>query len=310
MGHEITGNIEMFGADVKPGETDLKLGDFVVVFPWVGCSACSVCLSGNSHMCGSNPAGVFDFGQGHRNPGGYATHVVTRSLDVLLKVPSGIPKELACTLPCSAVTAYCALVKVQSFLQLGIAMHQKANLLIVGAGGLGLWCIQLAKLMFSDAIRIHVADISTDKLENASQYGAHSTVLWKAAYVSDQEFAADVRKTGDNGQLQFDAAIDFVGSQHSFQAAFKNLRKGGTLVAVGLFGGTVNLSVSEIISNNITIQGNRVVSLPQLTDFLEFLEGKHPSYPLLQKFALEDINTVFERLSQGVVKGRAIISFP
>ncbi len=308
LGHEIAGYIEKFGSDVKPDEAHLKVGDFVVVFPWVGCADCSVCSSGNSNMCANNPGGCWDFGQGHVNPGGYSTHVVTRTIDILLKVPNSVPKELACMLPCSASTAFSALNKAKRFLDEGISIRGEAKLFVIGAGGLGLWGVQLTKLMYPTGnVTVFIADINDDKLENAIQFGADVRVNLKSTYKNEDELVSDATDSAVDGGDQFDAAVDFVGSKETFETAFQKLRKGGTVVEVGLFGGTADLPLIELISKNVTIQGLRVLGLPLLSSFIQFLDGKRINYPI-ELVKLENINTVLENLLRGEISGRAIIT--
>ena len=213
-------------------------------------------------------------------------------------------------LPCSAATAYASLSKARCFLEQGILMNGKAQLLVVGAGGLGLWCIQLAKLMFSGKpIVICVADIDESKLCNALQYGADSKILWSKKHETNEEFAIDVQKTGDQGQIQFDAAVDFVGTNNTFVSAYKNLRRGGTIVEVGMYDGTVDIPIIDMVSRNISIQGNRVMGLSMFSEFLKFLEGKNVNYPPVQLFKLHEINSVLQKLRDGKIMGRALISF-
>src|SRR5882757_895581 len=52
MGHETVGEVLAFGPDVKPTDQgDLKLGDVGLVYPWIGCGKCAVCLAGDENMC-------------------------------------------------------------------------------------------------------------------------------------------------------------------------------------------------------------------------------------------------------------------
>ena len=187
-------------------------------------------------------------------------------------------------------------------------MNGKAQLLVVGAGGLGLWCIQLAKLMFSGKpIAICVAAIDEGKLCSALLYGADSKILWNRKYETNEEFALDINKTGDNGQIQFDAAIDFVGTNNTFLPAYKNLRRGGTIVEVGMYGGIVDIPLIDI-SKNISIQGNRVIGFSMFSEFLTFLEDKNVNYPPVQLFKLQEINSVLQKLRDATIMGRAVIS--
>jgi D-arabinose 1-dehydrogenase-like Zn-dependent alcohol dehydrogenase len=68
LGHEIAGVVVAVGPDVKP-EQGVKVGDRRVVFPWIGCGACSLCAAGNEHLC-NKPAAL-----GIHRDGGFADHV-------------------------------------------------------------------------------------------------------------------------------------------------------------------------------------------------------------------------------------------
>ena len=58
-GHEVVGNIEKIGESVK----DVKIGDTVLVYPWIGCDTCPTCQKGDTNLC-ENPKslGVFQDG--------------------------------------------------------------------------------------------------------------------------------------------------------------------------------------------------------------------------------------------------------
>ncbi len=310
MGHEIAGIIEAFGDEAKPKDVGLNIGDLVVVFPWVGCGECNECKSGNSNICDRNIGGSCDFGQGPAHPGGYSTHVLAHQLEILVKVPENVPSEFACLMACSGGTSYAALKKAKPYIEEGLKMNNHANILVVGAGGLGLWSVQLSKLMFpGKKVNVTVADINDKKLINSLQFGADSIIKWQKGYASFDEFFEDVRKTNEDGQRQFDAAIELVGTKNSFSLACQSLRKGGTIVSVGLFGGVVEMPIVEIISRQITIQGNRVFGLPLFREFVDFLREKKVFYPSLEFYQLDQINTVIKKLQKGDIKGRALIMF-
>src|SRR5947199_8502835 len=51
MGHETVGDVLAFGADVKASDKrDLKIGDVALLYPWLACSKCDVCLAGDQQM--------------------------------------------------------------------------------------------------------------------------------------------------------------------------------------------------------------------------------------------------------------------
>ena len=86
LGHEIAGTVVAVGPDA----TGASVGDRRVVFPWIGCGKCSLCLAGNEHLCNAPRAlGI------HRD-GGFADHVVVPHPKYLLEFDP-LPEDQACT---------------------------------------------------------------------------------------------------------------------------------------------------------------------------------------------------------------------
>ena len=80
MGHETVGEIVAFGPDVKPAEKgNLKAGDTVLVYPWLGCGKCETCLAGDENMCVVKPNAL-----GVYCDGGYADHMTVPHAKYLL----------------------------------------------------------------------------------------------------------------------------------------------------------------------------------------------------------------------------------
>jgi len=75
---------------------------------------------------------------------------------------SGIDLEGAASLACSGLTAYTAVKKALS--------KSPENILIVGAGGLGLMAVQITKVL-SNA-NIISADLDDERLSKAKEFGA------------------------------------------------------------------------------------------------------------------------------------------
>ena len=71
MGHETVGEIVALGPDVDPAEKgNLKAGDTVLVYPWLGCGKSETCLAGDENMCVVKPNAL-----GVYCDGGYADHM-------------------------------------------------------------------------------------------------------------------------------------------------------------------------------------------------------------------------------------------
>ena len=282
----------------------------VILYPWIGCGKCETCKAGYTNECEDNPGMFFTYGLGPVNSGGYSTHVAAHNLNILIKVPESIPKHIVCMLPCSVLTVFTSLIKARSFLEEGYSRNQMSKLLVTGAGGLGLWCIQIAKQMYADKnIEITVADKAQEKLDLAKGQGADFTVQWKTQFESREMYMAEIQKTTKGGKYKFDAAIDFVGSGTTFNLSYRSLRRSGSHITVGLFGGKIEAPLVELTAKQYHIQGNVVGKLSDLKECVAFVANNTIRYPPVEFVSLENVNDTHDRLRKGEVNGRALIKF-
>ena len=279
MGHEIEGQVVAVGSDV----TSVKEGDQRVAFPWIGCGKCATCARGDEHYC-SAPQQL-----GCTINGGYADYVLVPHERYLLDY-EGIPEGLAATYMCSGLTAYSALKKIGT-------PAKDDPVLIVGLGGVGMMALQLARAMFGiDPI---VADISQDKLDAALAAGAS-----KAYDASDPKVMKAIK--ADTGGGVF-GAVDFVGSESSFPLANGSLRKGGTLVVVGLFGGAFSMPIPMLPFTATSIKGSFVGSLAETKELLELVKGGAVAPIPLTERPLDQADQTLNDLRQGKVVGRVVL---
>ena len=171
-GHEISGTIVEFGRESNSEAYCLKKGDRVVVYPWVGCQTCELCQAGCNNMCDDNKGGTTDFGQGP-NHGGYGEYVRVPSCRYVVKVSDSIPLDVACMLPCSASTAYSAILKARPQIEFALDKRNEARVMVLGAGGVGLWAVSLMKVVLNkNEVKTIAADVSQSKLDLALDTGA------------------------------------------------------------------------------------------------------------------------------------------
>jgi D-arabinose 1-dehydrogenase-like Zn-dependent alcohol dehydrogenase len=279
LGHEIEGEVVAVGPDA--GEA--KVGDRRVAFPWIGCGQCPICARGDEHLCNA-PRQL-----GVNIAGGYADHVLVPHEKYLLDY-DGIPEGLAATYMCSGLTAFSALKKI------GEPGPEDA-VLIVGAGGVGMAGVQFAKALF-DAAPL-VADISAEKLAAAQQAGAGKTYD-----ASDAKIVKQIK--ADTGGGVF-AAIDFVGSESSFALARNSLRKGGTAVVVGLFGGAFTMPIPMFPFTSMQLKGSFVGSLAETREMLELVKrGAVDPIPVAER-PLDQANATLDDLRAGKIVGRVVL---
>ena len=281
MGHEVLGRLVAKGPDAPVA--DSEIGKTFLVYPWLGCGKCDICLRGDENLC-PRPSSIGVF-----RPGGYADKCVVPHPKYLVDV-TGVEPALAATYACSGVTAYSALRKVD-------IDRDKELLLVMGLGGVGLSGLQIALgLGFRN---VAVADIDPAKRELALKNGAKLAI-------DPRETAASTKLLGEAGGVA--AAIDFVGAKATADFAIAALRKGGTYVVVGLSGGDITLALPPIVLRAITIRGSYVGSLPELNELIALVKaGKIRPLPV-ETVAFDSVNEALGRLRAGGVQGRLVLA--
>ncbi|MBR1222594.1 alcohol dehydrogenase catalytic domain-containing protein [Bradyrhizobium sp. U87765 SZCCT0131] len=280
LGHEVLGRLVAKGPDAPIG--DDMIGRTFLVHPWLGCGACEICRRGEENLCPKpNSIGV------HR-AGGYAEKCLVPHPRYLVDV-TGIDPTLAATYACSGLTAYSALRKVD-------IAGDRDWLLILGIGGVGLSGLEIAKgLGFRN---IAVADIDPAKRELALASGAGVVVDPR-----DKDALATLQaKTGGVG-----AAIDFVGAQATAEFGIAAIRKAGTYVVVGLFGGDITLSLPLLVLRAINLRGSYVGNLGELKELIDLVkQGKVRAMPV-EAVPMAQANAALDRLRAGKVRGRLVL---
>src|SRR5690606_28775172 len=136
----------------------------------------------------------------------------------VVKVPDGVPPEIAAVTGCVVITGVGAVVNVAG---------QVAGkpLVVIGAGGVGLSALMGAVLVGAVPI---VVDVAADKLELARRLGAAETV--DASALSAEDLPAKVQELPGGGA---EVAVHAVGLPQTLRPAFAVLRPGGTAIAGG-----------------------------------------------------------------------------
>jgi D-arabinose 1-dehydrogenase-like Zn-dependent alcohol dehydrogenase len=280
MGHEIVGEVIAFGPEAQ----GVAAGDKRVVFPWIGCGSCAACAEGLEIHC------VAPRSLGARVDGGYSDRVLVPHPRYLIDY-TGVPAHLACTYACSGLTAYSAINKVAP-------LADTDHLLIIGAGGVGSNALQLAPALVP--ARRLVADLDGTKRAAARQAGAHETI--------DNGEPGAVRQVMKSTGGGVAAAIDFVGSPETFQFGMDCLRRGGTLVVVGLFGGACSVSVPMFPFKSMVVRGSYVGTLEEMHGLMALVkEGRVQPIPITPR-PMTDVNEALDDLQNGRVLGRVVLT--
>ena len=277
LGHEIFAEVVALGADAD----ELRIGDRRVVFPWIGCGECAACKRGEEQLCTPGRA------LGIMAAGGFADHVLVPHGRYLFD-KGDVPDALAATYACSGLTAYGALKKVGE-------LEAGDEVVIIGAGGVGMMAIQIARALGMDPI---VVDIDESKLEAARNLGVN-----RGYNSSDPQTSRTLRK--DTGGVF--AVLDFVGAESSVNYGLGCLRKGGMLIVVGLFGGSLTIPIPFLPMNARIIQGSYVGSLQDMTELMELVRAGKIAPIEIHERPLAEANEALADLKAGKVQGRQVL---
>ena len=281
LGHEVAGEVVAMGPDAS----GVAIGDSRVVYPWIGCGQCGDCARGDNLLC-TKPRVI-----GTWVDGGYSTHVIVPDGRYLVD-HGDVPVEVACTYACSGITAYSAITRTD-------ITRSDQSLLLVGAGGVGMNGLLMAKAVLG--CRVAVADVDPAKRE-----AAMATGLCDAAFDNGEDGAAAAVREWSHGGV--DASIDFVGRPVTTEFAMACSRgKGATVVVVGLYGDRMGLSTAMLPLRMMALKGSYVGTLDDLHAVMALArDGKLPPIRVTG-CPLHGVNGALDSLVGGEVTGRVVL---
>jgi D-arabinitol dehydrogenase (NADP+) len=253
-GHELAGEVVSVGAEVPD---DFPVGGRVAVEPNISCGSCFYCQRGQVNHCLRWSA------IGVTRDGGFADYVVAPATNVY-RVGEMDYEVAAFIEPLSCV--------VYGLKRLEIPLG--ANVLIYGAGPIGLLMLQLVR--HGGASEIAVVDLKQDKLDLAGTLGATTTV---AAGPSADPALREVSPLG------FDVVIDCTGVPSVVEHTFTHVRNNGKLLFFGVNPPDARISISpyEVYRRDLQIFGSFALRFT-FQDALALLEsGAVDVKPLLSE---------------------------
>ncbi|MFN8488057.1 MAG: Zn-dependent alcohol dehydrogenase [Caldilineaceae bacterium] len=302
-GHEAAGVVE----EVGPGVTGVQVGDHVVMSLLRACGRCFYCSKGDTHLC----EGKFALQTETRlhnqqgqpifqsiNTAAFAEHAVVDQSQ-LVPIPKEIPLDSASLLACGVITGLGAVINTA---QVGTG----ESVAVLGMGGVGLNSIQGAVL--SGAHPIIALDLLDNKLQAARDFGATHTI--NLAQEGDP-VAAVKALTGGRG---VDYAFVTVGSPKAVAQAITLLRKGGSLVLVGIPDdkATHPLLLAQTVWREQRVLSSSMgstrlsVQVPQLVELYRYGRLKLDEL-ISQRYPLEQINEAIAAVERGEALRNVIV---
>ncbi|MGI0014516.1 MAG: zinc-binding dehydrogenase [Nitrososphaera sp.] len=199
--------------------------------------------------------------------------------------------DASAILSCSALTAYGAVKNT--------SIKPDDNVVIVGAGGLGLMAIQIAKAI--TGARIIAMDIDDSKLQAAKSNGAVVTVNSK----KEDPVKAMMELTDRMGA---DAVIDFVNASKTVETDMQILRRRARVVLVGLFGGALQLNLVSMPTRAYKLIGSYTGNLTDMVELVSLARRAVIKPVISDRFRLDQATDALTNLKAGKIIGRGVIN--
>lgn len=294
-GHEIAGFVDTLGGEAAAAG-HVTVGDRVVVYPWIGCGQCPVCVVGDGNFCPVQSKEL-----GFCVDGGYSEYVMVSHHRYILKLPDAIPFPVGALLPCSGLTAYSAIQKCRETAERVRRWERGVVVAVIGLGGLGQWALRLLPFCLGkEGVKVIGIDVSAKKAQTVKDDGLVDETLVLSLESPMEEQAKSIGKKPD-------IVLDFVNSAETFSLSVQLLAKVGIHVMVGLYGGQGALKLPLTVLNGCTHVGNLVGSLGQLRELLELVAMESIPFPSVKRYELSEAGQALKDLERGLVPGRAVL---
>lgn len=237
QGHEVCGDVVEVGGAV----TDVQVGDRVVVQPQVACGTCEQCVAGMYHICDE--------------------------LKVMGFQTTGLGSDYY-VLPANRVTVVpgdMSSFETAGLEPLAVAVHAVArpatvkdkSVLVIGGGPVGNLVAQVAKAL--GASKVLLSELSPYRRQMAEDCGIQ--------LVGDGSLPVTPEQTREAfGGALADVVFECVGAGATVASTLDLVRKGGTVVIVGVVGAPVAINMGFVQDHELTIVGSAMYQDPDFTE--------------------------------------------
>lgn len=274
MGHEFCGHIAELGENVN----HLEIGQKAIINPLIACGRCDRCLRGTENLCDNREI------LGIHRPGSFAEYIAVPASSVVV-----ISEELNSYSAALAEPLACSVRGVRR----ALASHPFANVLIYGAGAIGLLSGFVAKTL--GANKVIMADINSERLETVKKAGIDYIINSRTTNLKEE-----VTKIA--GQKGIDVIIDAAGFLPTRTEAIEVINLGGVILNIGLGINETPLPINDQIRSEITIMGTFSYTKQDFKDAVQLLEeGKITHEGWSERRPLEAGQEAFTELVNGQV---------
>ncbi|GEN80466.1 zinc-binding dehydrogenase [Actinotalea fermentans] len=224
------------------------------------------------------PTGASPTNPGYGRDGGFTEKHVCLPGD-LVKMPDGLSYELAALGTDAGMTSYHAIMTIG-----GLQPGWKVG--VIGFGGLG----QVgARVGVVKGAEVHVAEVNRDLWDRVREIGVADVV-------------ADAAEWAGQG---FDLIVDYAGFGETTTNAAKAVRRGGTVVLVGMGKLEFTLHTMDMILGEVRVLGSNGGTPQDIADVYELLASGEIE-PTVTVVGFDDIPAYLDKLRAHEVTGRVV----
>jgi len=244
-GHEIAATVLATGAEVE----GFAPGERVASFGQVTCGRCAACRAGASNRC-RRPTVL---GMGRQ--GGFAEQIALPPR-CLIRLPEAVES------PVGAIATDAIATPLHALWTVG-RLRPGETVVVIGAGGLGLHAIQLARL--AGAACVVAVDASPAAREASLEVGADAAL----DPADEEEPVRALRRLAPGATL----ALECVGRAETVELGIAALAPGGRLVVVGVGSDCPRLPpLAKFIGAELAVLGSFGSTLDEIETVLDLVE--------------------------------------
>lgn len=261
-GHEIAAEVEAVG----DASDEAWIGVRVALEPSLTCGTCRHCQSGRYNICDALRV------MGFQAPGGMADAFVA-PLDRLHRLPDALTDTAGALVEPAAVATHAIRLAEE-----GSQALAGRDVAVVGAGSIGLLCAQVANAAGAE---VTVAEFDPARREVARGFGL------------------SVVETPP--ESSFDVAFECVGNEGALRGAVDALRKGGSVLVVGVYGSDPSVQAGLVQDRELRLQGSLMYTAGDYQEAIRLLvEGAIDADRMITSVhPLADVERAFEIAAAG-----------
>jgi len=287
LGHEVSGVVEEADAAHRA-----LIGREVIVPAVIPCGDCDLCRDGRGNACRKQLM------PGNDMDGGFAERLLVPAQGLCL-----VEERPGYDLAELSVIADAVSTPYQAIVRSGLKPGGLA--IVIGAGGVGGYAVQIAAALGAKAVAIDVDDA---KLAAIAPHGASLTVNSKTTdfKTMKKEIAARARewRCPEHGVV----ILECSGATAGQETAYGLLGTAGVLVVVGFTLGKIEMRLANVMALDATVQGNWGCRPELYPDALRLVtSGRITLKPFIERHPLNDGPEVIRRVADHQIHRRAIL---